>query len=166
VERSQGQKVYRSRSALLLLSEQLSQPPQDEDRSLTNWFAFEEAISVLLKNSFHCGIEHRAPRGKTDDGIDILASRQNGDVREIWVVQCKCYKPSNLIGPSHVRELLGAIADINAEEGTIVKGMLVTTSRFSGDALKLALRHGIQCVSGDDLAAIFGSVNRNLHPLN
>jgi hypothetical protein len=162
VERSQGQKVYRSRSALGLLFEHVPEEHlQHEDRAITDWFVFEEAIGLLLEKSFGCKIEHRATRGKTDFGIDILATRQQGDLREIWVVQCKCYKRSNSIGPNHIRELLGAIADMNEDEQTSIRGMLVTTSRFSGDALKLALKHGIQCVNGDDLAAIFDSANKS-----
>jgi HJR/Mrr/RecB family endonuclease len=169
IEASRGRSTKESTAAAQCsgcFSNNSPQPPEDADRSLTNWFAFEEAISVLLEKSFGCKIEHRATRGKPDYGIDILASRQNGEVRETWVVQCKCYKSSNLIGPGHVRELLGAIADLNADDGITVKGMLVTTSRFSGDALKLAMKHGIHCVNGDDLTAIFDSVNRDSHPFN
>ena len=136
IERSHGQKVYRSRSALELLFEQRAEEPlRLEQPALTDWFVFEEAVSVLLEKSFGCRIEHRATRGKTDHGIDILAMKQNGDVRELWVVQCKCYKRSNSIGPGHVRELLGAIADMETDEQTSVRGVLVTTSHFSGDAV-------------------------------
>jgi hypothetical protein len=167
IERSHGQKVYRSRSALELLFEQRAEEPlRLEQPALTDWFVFEEAVSVLLEKSFGCRIEHRATRGKTDHGIDILAMKQNGDVRELWVVQCKCYKRSNSIGPGHVRELLGAIADMEKDEQTSVRGVLVTTSHFSGDALKLALKHGIQCINGDDLVAIFNAVNKSSLPLN
>jgi len=156
VERAQGQKVYRSRSAMALLFDHVGEePPQNDQRTLTDWFVFEEAVSVLLEKSFGCKIEHRATRGKTDYGIDILATKQSADIQKIWVMQCKCYKSSNLVGPNHVRELLGALANMTKEEHTSIKGMLVTTSRFSGDALKLALKHGIHCVSGDDLTAIF-----------
>jgi hypothetical protein len=161
LDRSHGQKVYRSRSALALLFEHSREESLEyQERTLTDWFVFEEAVSVLLEKSFGCRIEHRATRGKTDYGIDILATKQSGDIQEIWVVQCKCYRPSNLIGPNHIRELLGAIADMNKDEQTPVRGMLVTTSGFSGDALRLALKHGIHCVSGKDLAAIFDSLNK------
>ena len=161
LERSHGQKVYRSRSALALLFEHSREESLEyQERTLTDWFVFEEAVSVLLEKSFGCTIEHRATRGKTDYGIDILATKQSGDTQEIWVVQCKCYKPSNLIGPNHIRELLGAIADMNKDEQTRVRGMLVTTSEFSGDALRLAVKHGIHCVGGKDLAAIFDSLDK------
>jgi predicted helicase len=120
-------------------------------------------MSFLLEKHFNFAIQHRAARGKTDYGIDILATKSNRAAEiETWIVQCKCYKPTNPVGASLMRELVGAIADARQRTvGVVVRGMMVTTSRFSGDALKLALGHGIQCVSGDDLTAILDSINRS-----
>ena len=160
VERTHGQKVYRSRSAMGLLFEQVEDLPQQRERALTDWFVFEQTVGVLLEKSFGFTIKHRSTRGKADYGIDILATKRNRDIQELWVVQCKCYKSSNSIGPNHIRELLGAMADLNKDEQTTVRGMLVTTSRFSGEALRLALKHAIYCVSGDDLASIFDAINK------
>jgi hypothetical protein len=119
IERTHGQKVYRSRSALGLLFEQVDDLPQQRERALTDWFVFEQMVGVLLEKSFGFTIEHRSTRGKADYGIDILATKRSGDIQELWVVQCKCYKPSNSIGPGHIRELLGAIADLNKDEQTV-----------------------------------------------
>ncbi len=80
--------------------------------SSTDWFGFERAISILLEKKYNFTIVHRAARGKTDYGIDILATKTVGTQIETWVVQCKCYKPSNLVGPSQMRELIGSIADL------------------------------------------------------
>jgi HJR/Mrr/RecB family endonuclease len=82
--------------------------------STTDWFGFEQAVSVLLEKKFNFTIVHRATRGKTDYGIDILATRSAGTQLETWVIQCKCYKPSNLVNPSHMRELVGSMADLRA----------------------------------------------------
>jgi Restriction endonuclease len=159
VEGNEGQTVYRSRSAMALLYE--AQPdPIVTNLTSTNWFGFERAVSVLLEKNYNFTIVHRAVRGKTDYGIDILATKTTGTQIETWVVQCKCYKPSNLVNPSHMRELIGSIADLQSNGVTPVRGMMVTTGRISGDALSLALKHGIQCVAGDDLNLILDSINK------
>jgi restriction endonuclease Mrr len=145
--------------ALLFETAPLDHPIASDHLSSTDWFGFERAISLLLERHFGFKIEHRATRGKTDYGIDILATKSVGTQIEAWLVQCKCYKLSNLITPSHIRELVGAIADMRTDEKAVVRGMMVTTSRFSGEALKLALKHGIQCIGGDDLTLILNAIN-------
>jgi Restriction endonuclease len=159
VEGTEGQTVYRSRSAMALLFDRLDLT-QPDYLSSTDWFGFERAVSILLERNFNCTIVHRAPRGKTDYGIDILATKAVGPQIETWVVQCKCYKPSILVNPSHMRELLGSIADLQRDGVAPVRGMMITTSRISGDARTLAVKHGIQCVTGDDLSSILDSINR------
>jgi len=161
IERTEGRTVYRSRSALALLFEASQSELNEPDHlSLTDWFGFERAVSFLLERNFNFTIAHRATRGKTDYGIDILATKPVGAEIETWVIQCKCYKPSHLVGPSQMRELVGSIADLGSNGVARVRGMMVTTSRISGDALSLAVKHGIQCVTGDDLESIMGSINR------
>jgi len=170
IEGTKVQTTYRSRSAMALL---FQTAPSDhliasDHLASTDWFGFERAVGVLLERHFGFTIEHRATRGKTDYGVDILATKSVGTQIETWVVQCKCYKPSNLVKPSHIRELVGAIADTRTEDNALVRGMMVTTSRFSGDALKLALKHGIQCIGGDDLNLVLDAINRasNTNPLH
>jgi hypothetical protein len=67
-----------------------------------------------------------------------------------------------------MRELIGSMADLQNDGVTPVRGMMVTTGRISGDALSLALKHGIQCVAGDDLNLILDSINKTVStiPLN
>jgi hypothetical protein len=75
-------------------------------------------------------------------------------------VQCKFYGAANPVGPSAVRELLGSMIDIKYEEGQAVRGMMVTTGRITGEALRLAAKHGIQTMDGSELAAICSAINR------
>jgi hypothetical protein len=89
--------------------------------SSTDWLGFEKAVGILLEQNFGFSIEHRATRGKTDYGIDFLATKSVGERLETWVVQCKCYSPSSPVGPSKMRELLGAIADTHAADNDRVR---------------------------------------------
>jgi hypothetical protein len=99
IEGAEGQIVYRSRSAMTLLFEAAPVDAYINDPlSSTDWFGFERAVSILLEKNFGLSIEHRATRGKTDYGIDILATRSVGAQLETWIVQCKCYGLSNIVG--------------------------------------------------------------------
>jgi hypothetical protein len=161
VEGPEGQTIYRSRSALgLLFGVTQTGSNQSNELSTQDWFGFERAISILLEKKFNFTIVHRATRGKTDYGIDILATKTVAMEVETWIIQCKCYKPSNLVNPSHMRELLGSISDLQRDGVQTVRGMMVTTSRVSGEAFSLAVKHGIQCIGGEELNLILDAVNK------
>jgi hypothetical protein len=161
IEGTEGQAVYRSRSAMALLFEPagIDSEPTIRGHLGSDWFEFERAVSFLLEKHFGFSIQHRASRGKTDFGIDILATKSSKGIVETWVVQCKCYKASNPVTPFHMRELIGSMTDVRSDNTWIVRGMMVTTSHFSGEALRIGLKHGIQCIAGDDLNAVLASIN-------
>ena len=156
--------IYRSRSALGLLFGMLEPRPEilaESDVQTTDWFSFEQTTATLLEAHLGFKVLHRAVRGKGDNGVDILAARQDGGrVDELVLVQCKCYGPDHPVGPSTMREMLGSLQDIKREDGQSVRGMVVTTGRISGDALRLAAKHGIQTFDGSQLAAICNAINR------
>ena len=157
------QAVYRSRSAMNLLYEVLP-PSIDEPSSTANWFDFERSVARLLEEHLGFSILDKAVRGRGDQGIDLLATKASGEKLEMWVVQCKYYADRNPVGPGVVRELMGAVAAVTSRsDGNPVRGLLVTSGRLSGDALKLCATHGIQSFDGSQLAAIGGAVNREFH---
>jgi Restriction endonuclease len=151
------QRVYRSRSAMHLLFEAVSRPeiyPEQDD-----WFEFERMTADLLQNHLGFTVVSRAAKGG-DSGIDIRATKQHGDVTEIWIVQCKCYSPNNPVQPDKMRELVGTMAGVKPEAGQVVRGMFVTSSRYTPAALRTAVEHGIQTIDHDDLINICSAVNR------
>jgi hypothetical protein len=158
----ESQVVYRSRSAMQLIFDTVDRPTLTKLAAAEDWFAFERMIGVLLEDHLGFKILQRAVRGRSDAGIDIVAIKATRIVNELWLIQCKHYGPDNPIGPSIVRELLGSMTDITPEDGQALRGMLVTTSRFTPDAVKLAVKHGIQVINGEDLVAICTAVNRQM----
>jgi hypothetical protein len=72
VEGPEGQTIYRSRSAMALLFGSQTDSRRPIEVSTTDWFGFEQAVSVLLEKKFNFTTVHRATRGKTDYGIDML----------------------------------------------------------------------------------------------
>jgi restriction system protein len=64
-------------------------------------------------------------------------------------VQAKKWGPDRHVGPREVREFVGALQDAGAS-----KGVFITTSRFSDEALALADRRRIVLIAGRKLAEL------------
>jgi hypothetical protein len=152
--------IYRSRSAMQLVFEAVGRPAVSLE-AFKDWFLFERMIGDLLEDHLGYEILQRSVRGRGDNGMDIVAIKVTRLVNELWIIQCKQYAPDNPIGPSVVRELLGSMTDIGPDAGQAVRGMIVSTSRFTPEAMRLAAKHGITMTDGDDLAAICAAINRN-----
>lgn len=75
---------------------------------------------------FSVGMEAWVTRKSNDFGVDGFARGADG----LIVIQCKRYAPDNPVGAPAVREFKGVI-----EENGAARGYLVTTSRFTADAL-------------------------------
>jgi len=96
--------------------------------------AFEEFLKeYLLKMGLD---EVEITQRSRDGGIDLKALRKGvGDFSEIdithYYIQAKRYSPSNKISVSKIRELKGTIP-------FGYKGMMITTSDFTGDAISEA----------------------------
>lgn len=89
---------------------------------------FEQLVENLYKKM---GYKTSLTPRSYDDGIDINIERKEVGQKEFSIVQCKRYKGN--IGVSHLRELAGVVADKKS-----TKGILVTTSDFTPEAIKFA----------------------------
>jgi hypothetical protein len=125
--------IYRSRSAMQSL---FGVDSSIESNGSSNWFQFERDVyDVMASAGFK--VDHVASSKNGDAGVDVFA--ENKSATEFWAIQCKCYAPSRKIGPSTIREIIGALAAYPS--GT--KGMVVTTSSFTSGAIELAHASGI-----------------------
>lgn len=93
---------------------------------------FEEFIAELW-----CGFgyEVELTQQTRDGGYDIVAVRSHL-IRERYLIECKRPITNNAIGISAVRELNGVV---EAERAT--KGIIVTTSRLTRDAIEFVDKH-------------------------
>lgn len=98
---------------------------------------FEELVAELLRDQ---GFEPTLTPRTRDGGRDILAARSDALGSLLYLVECKRYAPKNKVGVEVVRAIHGVT---NAERAT--KGVIVTTSSFSKDAIAFAspLKYGI-----------------------
>ena len=78
-------------------------------------------------------------------------------------MECKCYSANNPIGPDKIRELVGRMAAVKKEEGQVFRGMFVTSSRYTPDALRTAVQLGIQTIDQNGLVDICSALNRSAY---
>ena len=141
------QTIYRSRSALqsLFVSNEIRMT------SKIRWFAFEKEVEALMvKLGFE--VQHRAASRSGDNGIDLYATKGSDLEMVNWIIQCKCYNPHRPVGPNVVHELHGVLGTY--PRGT--HGMIVTTSRFTEGAKRLAAELNIRLMDGHEFVARVG----------
>jgi restriction endonuclease Mrr len=113
----------------------------------SDWFQFEKDVRDVMI-SLGYDVEHISASKRGDKGVDLYATKLIGDTEEQWIIQCKCWSQNHKIGPSVVREFLGALKPYPS--GT--RGMIVTTSLFTSEALTLAEETGITLMDGTDFS--------------
>lgn len=98
---------------------------------------FEELVAELLRAQ---GFEPILTPRTRDGGRDILAARSDALGNLLYLVECKRYAPHKKVGVERIRAIHGVT---QAERAT--KGVIVTTSSFTKDAIAFAspLKYGI-----------------------
>ena len=121
---------------------------------------FEKLCQRLLREAGFQQVEVTGRSG--DGGIDGKGLLQINRLLSMQVVfQSKRYQATNPVTVSQIRDLRGAMA------GRTDKGIFITTSTFTADARKEALREGvppIELVDGQKLVAMFEELELGLVP--
>lgn len=108
---------------------------------------FEELVAELLTRD---GMEVQLTQPTRDGGRDILAVHRGAAGQHLYLVECKRYSPRRPIGVDMVRALYGIV-----EQERATAGLLITTSRFTADALAFAVpvRYRMSLKEYSDLVA-------------
>ena len=109
----------------------------------TNPTEFENIVSALLSKM---GFNATTTKPSGDSGIDVIAINEKPIVGGKYVVQCKRYATGNNIGEPIIRELFGVMHAENAN-----KGILITTSDFTKQAIAFAEDKAIELINGTAL---------------
>ena len=141
-----AQTVYKSRSALMALCDGYNKSAIRYNNK-HSWFQFEQDVKKLHERNGYT-ILHQATSGIGDGGVDIVAQRVDCGESETLIIQCKKWR--QVVGPSIVRELIGAVEDFRLTHSIDAKGLLYTTSYFSTEAIELAARHNVILRAGDE----------------
>jgi SNF2 family DNA or RNA helicase len=90
---------------------------------------FENVVAEIYEKQ---GYKVTVTAGSHDRGIDIIAEKSVGEAREKVAIQCKHQKA--VVGRSVLQQLWGVVAD----DHSITRGDLVTSSSFSAEARDFA----------------------------
>jgi Holliday junction resolvasome RuvABC ATP-dependent DNA helicase subunit len=105
---------------------------------------FEKVIAVLLRK---IGFHTEMTEVTGDGGIDIVATLNQPLIGGRYLIQCKRFAADKLVGAATVRDFYGALtADRRAG-----KGILITTSSFSAQAIAFAEKLPIELIGGQKL---------------
>jgi restriction system protein len=102
------------------------------------WKRFEEICNEYL---IMLGHNARLTRNGADGGIDIEIWK---DSNTLWIVQCKAWIWK--IGVKEIRELYGIMTSEQAD-----KGLFITTSTFTQDAISFSQGKNITLIDGKTL---------------
>lgn len=92
---------------------------------------FEELVAAIFSNN---GFSVELTPETRDGGVDIIAVHKSALTgNTVHLVECKRYAPDNGVGIGVVQRLLGTVSQMKAN-----KGVIVTTSFFTRDAMKVA----------------------------
>jgi len=108
---------------------------------------FEKVIAALLRAM---GFQTELTEATGDGGIDIVATLEKPLIGGRYLIQCKRFALDNLVGAATIRDFYGAVtADRKA-----IKGVVITTSGFTPQALAFAQNLPIELVAGHQLRAL------------
>lgn len=118
----------------------------DKIRS-TNPYFFEKLVLDLLEKMGYGGTSGSSmvTNKSNDGGIDGIINQDPLGTNTVYV-QAKRYKESNIIQRPAIQGFYGALAGINAD-----RGVFITTSSFSKNAIAYAKRQSIVLVDGIQL---------------
>ncbi|WP_176548242.1 restriction endonuclease [Natrinema sp. CBA1119] len=122
------------------------QNPQKLKSSLQELSAnrFEEFVASVWDSM---GWETKVTPSGRDKGIDIIATRE-GIVDEKVLIQAKRYSPGNKVGRPAIQQYNTLQQQVPDADSVIV----VTTSRFTTEALELAKQLNIKTINGNNIS--------------
>jgi len=107
---------------------------------------FEDLVKVLLNRM---GFNATTTKASGDGGIDLIAVNEKPIIGGKYIIQCKRYAIGNNVGEAIIRELYGVMHAENAN-----KGILITTSDFSKQAINFSQDKAIELLNGYSLLSL------------
>lgn len=109
-------------------------------------YQFEDLVGDFYRNrGFNVEVTSRA----RDEGVDVIARRPSDVGTDHLIIQCKHY-PEGTVGSPEVRNLIGAWQDHPKAN----RAVMVTSGKFSQNAIDLANRNNIDLIDGSLLCQI------------
>lgn len=112
---------------------------------MNNGVVFEKQVLELLRKM---GFDAEMTKTSGDGGIDIIAHKHDDIVGGKYIIQCKNW--ANPVGEPPIRDLFGVVVAENAN-----KGILITQSSFTAQALEFAKGKHLELINGEKLSQLF-----------
>jgi len=128
----------------------VAQSPSAEALDSLSWREFEVLVGEAFRLQGYTVLELGG--GGPDGGVDIVLSKG----KEQFLVQCKQWKAFK-VGVAVVRELYGVMAAKGA-----AGGFVVTSGRFTTDAVAFANGRNVKLVDGERLLALIKQAKQSL----
>jgi uncharacterized protein with PIN domain len=123
--------------------------PTIEPATLTP-FGFELRVAELLGRMGYLNVTRVGGAG--DRAVDILAEKKDEFGRVLrYAVQCKRYEPQSHVGSQEMQVFCSMLTRVHGSD----RGIYVTTSSFTPEALEIAQRFGVTVVDGRLLQELF-----------
>jgi superfamily II DNA or RNA helicase len=136
IETEEPSKVGKAKHQAITFQKLLKVSPYD----------FEDLVSKLCRV---IGYNVKGTTRSKDGGVDIYAKRMTDTGEESIIVQCK-HRPTSAIGVSTIRELYGVLAS----KQDIARAVLITSGRFSRDAINFAEGKNLRLIAGSELMGL------------
>lgn len=107
-------------------------------------YQFEKVVGDYFRD---CGYTVQQTKRSNDGGKDLVMYKCG----QTYYVECKKYAKSNPVSRPLIQKLVGACHPVGA------KGIFITTSRFTKEAIAEAHRSGIQLIDGDQFIKMLRS---------
>lgn len=114
-----------------------------------DWRTFETLLAEAFRRQGFV-VEHSGKAGP-DGGIDLRLNKAGA----VTLVQCKHWKTAR-VGVRVVRELLGVVSSERAQSGIVV-----TSGKFTPDAVAFAERTPIRLIEGEELIGMLGDAQKS-----
>lgn len=116
-----------------------------------DWRGFERLVCSLFRQQGY-RVDYTGRDGP-DGGVDLRIEKSG----QVTLVQCKHWKRGQ-VGIRCVRELLGVVVSEQADIG-----MLVTSGRFTPEAVRFASKNRITLIDGEDLGQMIAGTDATDH---
>lgn len=123
----------------------LTGPPRNLDA--LSGIEFERMVTTLLVKM---GFRAEMTKASGDGGIDIIANLEKPIIGGRYLIQCKRFDTETQIGAPMIREFYGALV----ADGKALKGIFVTTSRFTTQARDFAHSLPLELIDGQQLQTL------------
>lgn len=134
------------------LVQKVAKSPGATSLNAMSWSQFERLVGETLRRMGYQVVENGG--GGADGGIDLHATRDGAR----YIVQCKQWRTYR-VGVSVVREHFGVMTAERA-----AGGFVVTSGRFTQEALDFAVGKPIQLIDGEQLSKAVVAVSQSEEP--